>query len=108
MYKALSKGLAKLGEKYPEITKRFMSDVRGKLGIKEKELIALGIADGLRCVPCIHLHTANAMKNGATKEEIMEDAYVAIIMAGGRGFAYATHVLDALEALTANAAEKRS
>lgn len=48
------------------------------------------------------------MKNGATKEEIMEAAYVAIIMAGGPGFAYTTHVVDALEALTGNAAEKRS
>lgn len=38
MYKALSEGLAKLGEKYPEITKRFMS-LEESWGLRRKSLL---------------------------------------------------------------------
>ncbi len=72
----------------------------GKLSIKEKEFIALGIAISMRCEYCIYWHTAAAMKNGATEEEILEAASVAIIMGGGPAFIHIKHVIDALEALS--------
>jgi len=73
----------------------------GKLSIKEKEFIALGIAISMRCEYCIYFHTAAAMKYGATKEEILEAASVAVYMGGGPAFSYIKYVIDALEELTA-------
>ena len=72
----------------------------GKLSIKEKEFIALGIAVSKRCEPCITYHTAAAMKSGATEEEILEAASVAIYMGGGPAFSNIEHVINALEALS--------
>jgi len=96
---------AKFAEQYPEIAKGFttlmgsiMQD--GKLPMKEKELIAVGIAVGLRCVPCIHAHTKGALTAGATKEEIMEAASVAILMGGGPGVAHVVEVIKAIEAFS--------
>ncbi len=72
----------------------------GKLSIKEKELIAVGIAVSIRCEYCIYWHTAAALKSGATDEEILEAASVAIYMGGGPAFIYIKHVIDALDALS--------
>jgi AhpD family alkylhydroperoxidase len=96
---------AKFGEMYPEIAQGFMSLMGGvmqdgKLRGKEKELIAVGIAVGLRCLPCIHAHTKSALKMGATKEEILEAASVAIMMAGGPGMAHVIEVMKAIEAFS--------
>jgi len=72
----------------------------GKLSIKEKEFIALGIAVANRCEYCIYWHTAAAMKNGATEEEILEAVSVAVYMGGGPAYSYIKHVFDALEAFS--------
>jgi AhpD family alkylhydroperoxidase len=95
----------KFAEKYPEIASSFttlMGSViqDGKLKSKEKELIAVGIAVGLRCLPCIHAHTKSALNMGATEEEIMEAASVAILMAGGPGMAHVIEVMKAIEAFS--------
>jgi alkylhydroperoxidase/carboxymuconolactone decarboxylase family protein YurZ len=55
---------------------------------------------GLRCAPCIYAHTRSALKLGATPEEIMEAASVAILMAGGPGMAHVVEVLKAIDAFT--------
>jgi AhpD family alkylhydroperoxidase len=95
----------KFAEKYPEIASSFttlMGSViqDGKLKSKEKELIAVGIAVGLRCLPCIHAHTKSAINMGATEEEIMEAASVAILMGGGPGMAHVIEVMKAIEAFS--------
>ncbi|MCX5895958.1 MAG: carboxymuconolactone decarboxylase family protein [Proteobacteria bacterium] len=96
---------AKFGAKYPDIAQSFMSLMgnvmqEGKVATKEKELIALGIAVGLRCLPCIYAHTSAALGLGATPEEIMEAASVAILMAGGPGMAHVVEVMKAIEAFS--------
>jgi AhpD family alkylhydroperoxidase len=73
----------------------------GKLSIKEKELIALGIAIAARCEYCIYFHTAAALESGATEQEILEAATVAIYMGGGPAFSYIKYVFDAIEELMA-------
>ena len=94
---------AKFMEKYPEIASSFttlMGSViqDGKLASKEKELIAVGIAVGLRCVPCIHAHTKSALSLGATADEILEASTVAILMGGGPGMVHVIEVMKAIEA----------
>ena len=98
--------LQKFEKKFPGVTTSFYSlhdsimIQEGKLSIKEKEFIALGIAVAMRCEPCINFHTAGAMESGATEEEILEAASVAIWMGGGPAFSNIKHVIDALEALS--------
>ena len=103
----------KFAEKYPEIASSFttlMGSViqDGKLKSKEKELIAVGIAVGLRCLPCIHAHTKSALNMGATEEEIMEAASVAILMGGGPGMAHVIEVMKAIEAFSEKDKKKSS
>ena len=98
--------MAKYAEKCPDVSTSFYNLHEtiilreGTLSIKEKELIALGIAVSMRCEYCIYAHTASAMKSGATEEEILEAASVAVLMSGGPGYAYNKHVIDALEILS--------
>ena len=75
---------------------KIMSD--GALPLKYKELIAIGIAVGEHCEPCIYLHVQKALESGCTPEEIMEAASVSVVMAGGPGYTHLTMVSRALEA----------
>lgn len=97
--------MAQFGQKYPEVAQNFMGLVGsimqdGAVTSKDKELIALGIAVGLRCVPCIYAHTQACLRMGATAEEILEAACVAVQMSGGPGMAHIVEVMKALEAFS--------
>jgi len=69
----------------------------GKLSLKTKELIAVGISVNSRCSYCIALHTEKAFKAGATEEEIMEAGTVAVLMGGGQSFTYMTELKKAID-----------
>lgn len=70
----------------------------GALTVREKELIALGIAVAETCPPCIKLHVEKCIKSGATQEAILEAAGVAVMMRGGPAY---THIPEVIEAITA-------
>ena len=71
----------------------------GALSLKEKEFIALGIGVALRCEPCIRIHTQKCLDVGATKEQILEAASVAVMMGGGPAYTHIPMVIETLEAL---------
>jgi AhpD family alkylhydroperoxidase len=73
----------------------------GKLDAKTRELISLAVAVSLRCDGCITVHTTEAIKAGATKEEIVEALGVAITVNAGAALVYSARVLDAHAAKTA-------
>lgn len=73
----------------------------GALSVREKELIALGIAMALRCEPCVYSHVQKCVKAGATREQIIELAGVLVIMQGGPAYVYTPKLLEALDALGA-------
>lgn len=80
--------------KAPDIGKAFgpffqtlMKD--GALSVKQKELIAVGIAVATRCEPCIYAHVEKCFKNGVTGAEIMDAVSVAVMMGGGPVYTYA-------------------
>jgi len=86
----------------PEIAKAFgpffhamMKD--GALPVKQKELIAVGIAVAVRCEGCIDAHVEKCLKAGASGAEIMEAAGVAVLMGGGPAYTYAASAAAALE-----------
>ena len=71
----------------------------GALNGLQKEFVALGIGVALHCEPCIRLHVKKCLDAGATKEQIMEAASVAVMMAGGPAFTHLTMVVETLDAL---------
>ena len=71
----------------------------GALSVRDKELIALGIGMAVRCDPCINLHVQKSLEAGATPEQVLEAAGVAVMMQGGPTFTYLPKVVEALEAL---------
>ncbi|MBC8747040.1 MULTISPECIES: carboxymuconolactone decarboxylase family protein [Paraburkholderia] len=68
------------------------------LGAKTRELIALAVAVSLRCDGCITVHTAEALKHGATREEIAEALGVAMAINAGATLVYSARTLDAVAA----------
>ena len=66
----------------------------GALPEKTKQLIAVAVAHVTQCPYCIKGHTAQAMKKGASKEEIMEAIWVAAEMRAGAATAHATIAID--------------
>jgi AhpD family alkylhydroperoxidase len=84
----------------PEVMKAFSSVARAALAAnaldsKTKELIALGISVAIRCDDCIAFHSKAAIKQGASREEVLEALGMAIYMGAGPAVMYATHALDA-------------
>jgi len=73
----------------------------GALTVKQKELIAVGISVAIRCDGCIDAHVEKAMKAGASREEVLEAAGVAVMMGGGPAYTQLPKVAGALERLGA-------
>ncbi|MGD9721240.1 MAG: carboxymuconolactone decarboxylase family protein [Pirellulales bacterium] len=71
----------------------------GALTVREKELIALAIGLAMHCRGCINLHTQGCVKAGASREQILEAAGVAVMMQGGPAFTNIPEVLHALDHL---------
>ena len=70
----------------------------GRLDGKTRELIALAVAVTTRCDGCITVHSAAALKEGATKEEIADALGVAIALNAGAAMVYSARVMDAVAA----------
>lgn len=84
----------------PEVMKAFSHIAHAALAAKAldgktKELIALGISVAIRCDDCIAFHALAAVKQGASREEVLEALGMAIYMGAGPSVMYATHALDA-------------
>lgn len=65
----------------------------GAIDVKTKELISVAIGAYNRCEYCIVFHVYKALEAGATREEIMEAAMVAVAFGGGPTMAYSTTLL---------------
>ncbi|WP_094607128.1 hypothetical protein SPSIL_030560 [Sporomusa silvacetica DSM 10669] len=100
----LQEGIGKVQSESPELVAAFVqmdqaAYVEGELERKYKELIGIGIAVAVRCEYCINIHVKNALAEGASRDEILEAAAVAVAFGGSPAMAYvATTVLKALEA----------
>lgn len=74
---------------------------QGSLSVREKELIALAVGMAQGCTDCIWLHAEGSLKAGATREQVIEAAGVAVMMGGGPVFVHMPDVLRALDHLHA-------
>ena len=92
----------KLSKKYPQETGSFMSFLRKvisekALDTKTKELIAMSLGIATGCEWCIVFHTKNAMKAGATEDELIEAGFVAVTMAGGPALMHLIPLMKSIE-----------
>jgi len=72
----------------------------GSLSVAQKELIAFAIGLAVRCENCIYSHVSAALRAGASREQILEAAGVAVLMQGGPTYTYLPRVMEALDALS--------
>ena len=68
----------------------------GALPAKTKQLIAVAAAHVTQCPYCIRAHTREAMRRGASGEEIMEAVWVAAEMRAGAAYAHSLLALDTM------------
>jgi AhpD family alkylhydroperoxidase len=74
-----------------------MAEGRGAIDPKNKELIAVALSVCAKCDWCIALSVKKALQLGARKREIIEAAWVAVLMSGGPALMHAQRILQALE-----------
>lgn len=67
------------------------------LSMREKELINVALSVAGQCEWCIAFHVKNAIGAGATRDELMESGFMAVIMHGGPAMAYLTPLIEALD-----------
>jgi AhpD family alkylhydroperoxidase len=98
----LSGALKELRGGAPEVMKAFSGLAQAALkanalDTKTKELIALAIAVAIRCDGCITFHAEAALRQGATREEVMETMGMAVYMGAGPSVMYAAQAVEAYD-----------
>ncbi|QOZ55411.1 carboxymuconolactone decarboxylase family protein [Bradyrhizobium sp. CCBAU 53338] len=103
MYPPSSRELAeKRRDLAPETEKAFQAFSRqvfadGALPSKTKQLIAVAVAHVTQCPYCIKGHTKAALRQGATRQELMEAIWVAAEMRAGGAYAHSALALAAMD-----------
>jgi AhpD family alkylhydroperoxidase len=102
IHRELKRQIGRLNREAPEAMGGFAQLHRGAItdGVlprRTKELIAVGIAVTSRCDGCIAFHVHDALKHGATREELVEAITVAVLMGGGPAQMYASDALLAVD-----------
>lgn len=69
----------------------------GALPEKYKEILGVALAVAEHCPFCISIHAKAAIEAGATRQEIMEGGFMAVLMGGGPSMAYLRYVIDACD-----------
>lgn len=64
------------------------AEAPGAIEEKAKHLILVALAIANQCSWCIAVHTKGCVDAGATKEEILEAAMLAVVMGGGPKLMY--------------------
>lgn len=86
----------------PETMKAFGALARAALepkalDTKTKELIAMAIAVATRCDACVGFHAEAAVRQGASRDEVMEAMGMAIYMGAGPAVMYAAQAVEAFD-----------
>lgn len=94
--------MKRMNEVDPEYAKALVDFVKqaekpGALSTKEKELISIALGVAAHCPSCIAFHVKNAIREGATRQEIYEAGFVAGLMGGGPAVTYLRYLVDACD-----------
>jgi len=98
----LSPALKELRAGAPETMKAFSALAKAALepkalDTKTKELIALAISVSTRCDACVGFHAEAAVRQGASRDEVMETMGMAIYMGAGPSVMYAAQAVEAYD-----------
>jgi AhpD family alkylhydroperoxidase len=104
----LSLALREVRTGTPDVMKGFSALARAALepkalDTKTKELVALAISVATRCDACVGFHAEAAVKQGATRDEVMETMGMAIYMGAGPSVMYAAQAIEAYDQFKAKA-----
>ncbi|MDY8134503.1 carboxymuconolactone decarboxylase family protein [Aquimarina sp. 2201CG5-10] len=66
----------------------------GAIPVKYKELIAVAVALTTQCPYCLEIHKNNAVKAGATDEELAETTFIAAALRAGAAVVHGTHLME--------------
>ncbi|MBP2231290.1 AhpD family alkylhydroperoxidase [Azospirillum agricola] len=104
----LSGALRDLRGGAPEVMKAFSGIAQAALkadalDTRTKELVALGIAVAIRCDGCVAFHAEAAVRQGASRAEVLETMGMAVYMGAGPSVMYAAQALEAFDQFTAQA-----
>jgi len=92
----------RLQKEFPKETAGFLNFIKEAEGgdalpLKEKELINTALAVAAQCEWCIAFHVRNAVRAGASRGEILEAGFQAVIMHGGPAFMWLTPLMGAVD-----------
>ncbi|WP_024788020.1 MULTISPECIES: carboxymuconolactone decarboxylase family protein [unclassified Lebetimonas] len=98
----IGKLLEELKKNKPEEIQSFLNFMQraekdSAISAKNKELINISLAVAAQCQWCIAFHTKNALNLGATKDEILDAGFQAVLMHGGPALMYMIPLLEAIE-----------
>ena len=95
----LSEKRAALAPEAAEAFRNFSKTIfkEGALPEKYKQLIAVAVAHVTQCPYCIRGHTRQAIRKGASREEIMEAIWLASEMRAGAAYAHAALAIDEMD-----------
>jgi AhpD family alkylhydroperoxidase len=91
--------LPRIGKLSPEATAAFWAYDQaalagGAIPKKYKELMAIAVALTTQCAYCIELHRQQALKAGATEQELAETVHVTSALRAGAAITHGTHLLE--------------
>ena len=97
----VKKSFGALGKKHPKMLQAYqaLGAAEGNvLDAKTRELIALAVAVTTRCESCIGVHAEEAVKAGATEEEVAAALAMSIALNAGAAYTYSLRALEAYNA----------
>ena len=94
--------VTRLKVKYPAEANAFFNFMQKAesglaLTVREKELINVGIAVATQCQWCIAFHVKQAVLAGATRDQVAEAGFMAVLMHGGPALMYLVPLFKALD-----------
>lgn len=93
----IQKHVPEVYEKYLEFTKTMA--LKGDLSARDKELILVACSVMSQCDMCIAIHVEAAAAAGASRDQILQAALMAVAMGGSPKLMYLKYVFEALEDL---------
>jgi len=95
----------RLRDEFPNETEGFLGFIReaeggAALSIKHKELVNIALSVAAQCEWCIAFHVNNAIQAGATRNEVVEAGFQAVVMHGGPAFMWMTPLYQAVDEFT--------
>jgi len=92
----------RLRQEFPDETAGFLDFIKEAeggtaLSLKEKELINTALSVAAQCEWCVAFHVKNAIQAGASRKEVIEAGFQAVIMHGGPAFMWMTPLLKAAD-----------